>query len=241
MSFDNQNKDDGSSSSIDSSTDAELSRSSEVDCSAASRENSVAGDTHSLSANSFDDIDVFDFAIIGAGVVGTAIAREITKYTSSVILIDVLDDVGAGTSKANTAILHTGFDMKPGTLESKLVSRGYKLLLDYSRENGICIEELGAILVAWNETELNELQNIKSSASKNGYHQTKLLSAAQVYELEENLAAGALGGLLIPDEFIIDPWSVSVAFATQAVNAGAKLQLNAKVEKIKSSGDSNIN
>ena len=174
----------------------------------------------------------FDFAIIGAGVVGTAIARELTQYTSSVVLIDSLDDVGAGTSKANTAILHTGFDMKPGTLESRLVSQGYKLLLEFARKSSISVEETGAILVAWNEAEVAELEHIQARAVENGYLKTQLISSQEIYDREPHLGRGALAGLEVPDEFIIDPWSVSVAFATQAKIRGAEVRLNSEVTSV---------
>lgn len=171
----------------------------------------------------------YEFAIIGAGVVGTAIARELTKCTSSVVIIDAQDDVGAGTSKANTAILHTGFDMKPNTIESILVSQGYRMLLDFAMEANICVERTGAILVAWNQDELTELKNIQRRAVKNGYLKSQLLSSDEVLKLEPNLGSGVLGGLEIPDEFIIDPWSVSIAFATQAKRAGADFKFDSEV------------
>ncbi len=174
----------------------------------------------------------FDFVVIGAGVVGCAIAREITKYSNSVALIDRLDDVGADTSKANTAILHTGFDMKPGTLESRLVREGYELLYQYAKDNQISVEETGAILVAWNETELAELDNILENAKANNYLQARKITSSEIYEFEPNLNPGALGGLLIPNEYIIDPWSVSISFASQAIKAGLKLFLNTKVLEI---------
>ena len=77
---------------------------------------------------------VADVAVIGAGLVGSAIARELAGYELSVILLEARTDVGDGTSKANTAILHTGFDAKPGTLESRLVRAGYRLLSDYASQ-----------------------------------------------------------------------------------------------------------
>ncbi len=70
----------------------------------------------------------YDFVVLGAGIVGSAIARELARYDLTLALVEARDDVGDGTSKANTAILHTGFDAKPGTLESRMVSRGYTLL-----------------------------------------------------------------------------------------------------------------
>ena len=143
--------------------------------------------------------------------------------------------MGAGTSKANTAILHTGFDMKPHTLESDLVSQGYRLLLDYARETNICVEQTGAILVAWTQDEVAELANIQKNAVENGYLNSRLLESDEIQKLEPDLGAGILGGLEIPDEFIIDPWSVSVAFATQAQRAGAEFKFNSEVLSIEQS------
>ena len=92
-----------------------------------------------------------DVLIAGAEVVGCAIARELTRFDLRVMLLEAGPDVGAGTSKANTALLHTGFDAKPGTLESRLVVRGYELLGRYAERVGIPVEHTGALLVAWNE------------------------------------------------------------------------------------------
>ena len=173
--------------------------------------------------------NIYDVAIIGAGVVGTAIARELAQHDLSIVLIDAASDVGDGTSKANTAILHTGFDMVPGSLESTLVARGYYLLRDYSRDVGIAVEELGALLVAWNEEELANLPKLQAKAVENGYKDSVIISAADVYSREAHLGKGALGALYVPGEWIIDPWSPIVAFATQAKLAGTQLRLNTKV------------
>lgn len=175
---------------------------------------------------------VYDLAIIGAGVVGCALAREFAAHNLSVILIDSNSDVGEGTSKANTAILHTGFDMTPGSLESKLVSAGYQLLKNYATEVGIAVEKLGALLVAWNQEELSNLPKLKEKAVENGYTKCEIISPDKLYELEPNLASGALGALTVPDEWIIDPWSPIIAFATQAKLAGAEIKLATKIEEV---------
>ena len=96
----------------------------------------------------------YDVAVIGAGVVGAAIARELSQYRLRCVLLEAASDVGTGTSKANTAILHTGFDAKPGTLEARLVRRGYALLNAYGPTAGIPIEPIGALLVAWDAEQL---------------------------------------------------------------------------------------
>ena len=102
-----------------------------------------------------------DVAIVGAGVVGCAIARELSHFDLRVTLLEAGPDVGAGTSKANTALLHTGFDAKPGTLEARLVPRGFELLSEYAGRVGIPVERTGALLVAWNEEQLAEVPGLE--------------------------------------------------------------------------------
>jgi glycerol-3-phosphate dehydrogenase len=111
-----------------------------------------------------------DVVIAGAGVVGTAIARELTRFGLSVTLLEAGPDVGAGTSKANTALLHTGFDAKPGTVEARLVPRGCELLAVYAERVGIPVERTGALLVAWDEDQRAELHGIVERSRANGYH-----------------------------------------------------------------------
>jgi glycerol-3-phosphate dehydrogenase len=175
---------------------------------------------------------VLDVAIIGAGVVGAAIARELSRYDLAVVLIDAAPDVGTGTSKANTAILHTGFDAKPDTLEAALVRRGWELHNQLAPELGIPIERTGAVLVAWTPEELAELEPIRERAAANGYANTRRLGAAEVYECEPNLGPGALGGLEVPDESIVCTFTAPLAFATQAVANGVRLLLGRRVTGI---------
>ena len=122
--------------------------------------------------------EVFDVAVIGGGVVGCAVARELSGYQLSVALLEAKDDVGDGTSKANTAILHTGFDATPGTLESRLVPRGYQLLSSYAAERGHSgrahrrgprrVDRRGA----------GRLPGLRDKASRNGYQRCELIGAA---------------------------------------------------------------
>src|SRR3954471_7279361 len=107
--------------------------------------------------------------VIGAGVVGAAIARELSRYRLRVTLLEAGRDVGAGTSKANTALLHTGFDAKPGTIEAVLVRRGFELLGAYAARVGIPVERTGALLVAWDEEQLDALSGIAAAARANGH------------------------------------------------------------------------
>ncbi len=171
----------------------------------------------------------YDVAIIGAGVVGTAIGRQLARYRLRTVILDRAVDVGTGTSKANTAILHTGFDTEPGSLESSLVRRGHQLLGAYARAAGIAHEETGAVLVAWDAEQEARLDDVLSKAQANGYQRATRLALDELRRREPHLGDGATGAVVIPDESIICPWSTSIAFATEAVRAGVELRLGTTV------------
>jgi glycerol-3-phosphate dehydrogenase len=172
----------------------------------------------------------YDVAVIGAGVVGAAIARELAHYRLRCILLEAAGDVGTGTSKANTAILHTGFDATPGTLEARLVRRGHALLLAHAPSAGIPIEPIGALLVAWDAEQLAALPGIAERAAQNGYAAAQSISAGELYRREPHLGAGALGALSIPDEGLICPFTPPLSFATDAVVNGVELALDSPVD-----------
>jgi glycerol-3-phosphate dehydrogenase len=167
--------------------------------------------------------------VIGAGVVGAAIARELSRSQMRCALIEAGNDVGVGTSKANTALLHTGFDAKPGTLEARLVRRGFELLGAYAAEVGIPVERTGALLVAWSEEQLGEFPGIVERAHANGYRAIARVDPDELYRREPHLGPGALGALEVPDESIICPFTTPIAFATEAVMSGCHLRLRTTV------------
>jgi glycerol-3-phosphate dehydrogenase len=176
----------------------------------------------------------FDVAVVGAGVVGAAIARDLTLRSASCVLVEAGPDVGAGTSKANTAILHTGFDAKPGTLEARLLPRGYELLSEYAAGAGIPLERTGALLVAWTEEQRRALTAIEDTAVQNGYRNARPVSGDELYRREPALGPGATGALEIPGEGIVCPFTTTLAYATEAVQSGCELALNARVTAIES-------
>jgi glycerol-3-phosphate dehydrogenase len=176
---------------------------------------------------------VYDIAIIGAGAVGSAIARELSRYDLKIALLESNPDVGMGTSKASTAIWHTGYDAKPGSLESKLLKRSYKLMDKYLVEANIAHERIGGLLIAWNQEQFDTLPKLLQQAYDNGDTDIKIISADEIYQREPSLNQGALGGLYVPGEGILCTFSVPLAFAYQAVENGVELFLNRQVKEIK--------
>ncbi|ETK36466.1 NAD(P)/FAD-dependent oxidoreductase [Microbispora sp. ATCC PTA-5024] len=185
-------------------------------------------------------VGAVDVAVIGAGVVGAAVARELAGYDLSVALVEARCDVGDGTSKANTAILHTGFDATPGTLESRLVRRGYDLLGAYAAATGIPVERTGAVLVAWTEEELAALPGLAGKAAANGCRDCAPAGPDEVYAMVPALGPGVLGGLTVPGESIVCPWTTTLAFATEALARGVHLLLNARVEAVARDGGQTV-
>src|SRR5918995_556569 len=128
-----------------------------------------------------------DVAIVGAGVVGCAVARELSQFDLRVTLLEAGPDVGAGTSKANTALLHTGFDAKPGTREARLVPRGYELLSSYAAATGIPVERSGALLGAGEEAQLGESPGVAERPRASGYAATRELAQGELTRREPRL------------------------------------------------------
>jgi glycerol-3-phosphate dehydrogenase len=172
-----------------------------------------------------------DVVVVGAGVVGCAIARELSLFDLRVTLLEAGPDVGAGTSKANTALLHTGFDAKPGTLEARLVSRGHRLLGEYAGRVGIPVERTGALLVAWDAEQLAHFPAIVEQAAANGETLYEL-SVEELYRREPHLGQGARGALEIAGEGLVCPFTTPLAFATEAVLAGCELRRGTEVRGV---------
>jgi len=180
------------------------------------------------------DVDV---AVIGAGVVGCAIARALAQSGCSVALLDAAHDVGTASSKANTAIVHTGFDTVPGTLESSLVARGSELLHRFADDAGIALERTGALLVAWDGEQAKALEGLLDKAHANGCLDAALIDSAEVRRREPQLGPLAGPGLEVPGESIIDPWSVTLAFAVDALRSAAQLFLGRRVLSVAEEAD----
>lgn len=170
-----------------------------------------------------------DFAIIGAGVVGCAIARRLTLDGARVCVLEKAADVLDGASKGNSAILHTGFDAPPGSLEQRCIADGYQQYLTEHAQLGLPLLRCGAMVLAWTEEEQQSLDALIDKAHANGVSNAEPMSHHQINTTEPHLASHVKGGFRIPGEYLIDPWATAHAYIMQALANGASLQRDAEV------------
>jgi len=181
--------------------------------------------------------DVFDIAIIGGGVVGCALARKFILEGAKVILLEKGADILSGASKANSAILHTGFDAPLGSLELECMQAGYKEYLQIFKDFDLPLLKTNAHVVAWNDEQMVRLPDIEKQAHQNHVDNVHIIDSKELFKREPCLTRSALGAVSIPGEFVIDPWSSPLAYITQAVLNGAQVRFNYAVSSGKFDGD----
>ncbi|MCP4400029.1 MAG: NAD(P)/FAD-dependent oxidoreductase [bacterium] len=172
------------------------------------------------------DVDVL---IIGAGAVGVALARELSRFELHILVVDRLNDVGGDASKSNSAIVHTGFDAPPGSLESAMVVHANPMYDELCRNLEIPFRRVGAVLVAVTEEEEAELPRIMAKARANHVYDVVPLTPNQVHELEPAVTPKVRAGLYVPRESIIDPFILVVAQAENAAVNGVTFLTNCEV------------
>lgn len=165
----------------------------------------------------------FDLAVIGAGVVGCAIFRRFALCGLKCVLIERGADILSGVSKANSAMLHTGFDAPPGSLEHACIRAGHAEYLEIHENLNLPLLETGGVLVAWTPQELAKLPAIVTQAHQNGVGDVRQVEAVDVLKREPHLASDALGGVVVPGEHVIDPWSAPLAYALQGIAHGGEV------------------
>lgn len=165
----------------------------------------------------------FDVAVIGGGVVGCAIARRFVLDGARVVLLEKAADILDGASKANSAILHTGFDAPPGSVEAACIAAGHAEYRDIHAALGLPLDRAGALVLAWSEAEEARLPALMEQARANGVTDVAALTGAQLLAREPGLSTRVRAGFVVPREALIDPWSAPLAYLMQAVENGALL------------------
>jgi glycerol-3-phosphate dehydrogenase len=171
----------------------------------------------------------FDIAVIGGGVVGLAILRRFAMSGLKCVLLEKGADILSGASKGNSALLHTGFDAPAKSLELQCMKAGYAEYLDIRQKLNLPLLETGAVVVAWAQDDHAVLDAIVKKAHVNGVDDVKRLTQTELRMREHQLSKSALGGVWVPGEHVIDPWSAPLAYAHQAIAHGAVIVREAEV------------
>ena len=174
-----------------------------------------------------------DIIVIGAGVVGCAIARELSKYKLDVLVIDKNEDVSEGISKANSGIIHDGYNEKKGTLKAKLNLQGNKMMDELANELQFPFKRNGALVLAFNEEELERLKLLKSNGENLGVEGLELLNKEEVLDLESNINQDVVGALHVKTSGIVSPYEMTLALGENAVENGVEFKLGLAVIDIK--------
>ena len=174
----------------------------------------------------------YDVVIIGGGVVGTAIARELSRYHLAIALLEKETELAFGVSKSNSGIIHPGTQHTPGSLKGKLCVQGNALTKKLARELYIDFKEVGELIVAFNEEELMRLLQLKKDGQALGVPGLKMVDRSWLRKHEPNLSDKAFAALYAPTAGIISPYRWVYDFAENAKANGVEIHTETKVEKI---------
>jgi glycerol-3-phosphate dehydrogenase len=174
----------------------------------------------------------YDVAIIGCGIVGAAAAYELGKYDLNVLVLEAENDVAVGTTKANSAILHAGYDPEPGSLMARLNVEGVGLAKELCEKLDIPRRECGSLVLAFSAEDEAHIKQLYERGVKNGVPDLQILDREAVLAMEPNLSDAVIAALYAPTAAIVSPWEYCIALAETAVKNGVTLQRNAAVTAI---------
>ena len=175
---------------------------------------------------------MYDIIIIGAGVTGAAVARELSRYDARICVLEREEDVCCGTSKANSAIVHAGFDAAEGSLMARFNVRGNELMEGLAKDLDIPFKRNGSLVVCIHKEELDGLKDLYDRGVKNGVPDLKILSREELLEMEPNLSENAEGALYAPTGGIICPFKLNIALAENAFVNGVEFRFNTRAEAL---------
>ncbi|MDK0707324.1 NAD(P)/FAD-dependent oxidoreductase [Clostridium perfringens] len=173
-----------------------------------------------------------DIIVIGAGVVGCSIARELSKYNLDVLVVEKNSDVSEGISKGNSGIVHAGYNEKIGTLKAKLNIEGNKIFDDLSRDLQFPFKRNGAFILAFKDEEMKNLESLKENGEKLGVEGLEILTREEALNIEPNLNKEIVGVLNVKTSGIVSPYEMTIALAENAAENGVEFKLNSKVTSI---------
>lgn len=180
---------------------------------------------------------MYDIIIIGGGVSGAAIARELSRYKAEICLVEKEEDVCSGTSKANSAIIHAGYDAVPGTLKAKLNVRGNEMMEELAKDLDFPFKRNGSLVLCRNEEDMPALQMLLERGTENGVKGLRILNKAEVLAMEPNAADNIHAALYAPTGGIVCPFELNIALAESAYMNGVAFRFQTEVQDIKKTPD----
>ena len=175
---------------------------------------------------------MYDVIIIGAGVSGSAAARELSRYDLKVGVLEKEEDVCCGTSKANSGIVHAGFDARPGSLMAKMNVRGNQMMEQLAEDLDIPFERNGSLVLCFAKDEMERLEKLKKQGEENGVKRLQILSGEEVRRMEPDLSKEVYAALYAPTGGIVCPFELNLALAENACQNGAEFYFDTAVEQI---------
>lgn len=174
----------------------------------------------------------YDVAVIGAGVIGSLIARELSRYSLKIALVEKCNDMAMGTSKANSAIVHAGFDAKPGSMKAKFNVEGTALMPELCKTLGVPFKPVGSLVVAFSDEEVETLESLLKRGNENGVPGLEIYGKEKLKEAEPYISDEAKAALWAPTAGIVCPYELTIAAAENAVVNGTDFIRNFEVKKI---------
>ena len=176
-----------------------------------------------------EEIDLYDIIVIGAGVTGCAVARYLSRYQGKMLVLEREEDVCCGTSKANSAIVHAGFDAAHGSLMAKMNVQGNLMMPALAQELDFPFQMNGSLVVCMSEEDLPKLRELYENGVKNGVEKLEIVDAQRLHELEPNVSKNAVAALWAPTGGIVCPFNLTIALAENAYANGVEFQFNTQV------------
>ena len=185
----------------------------------------------------FTTDDIFDVAVIGAGIVGCAIFKEFCEQGAKTVLVEKENDILEGASKGNSAILHTGFDAPPESLELECIKRGYEEYMSIKDEMNLQLKPTKAMVVAWSDEQSDKLESILQKGLNNGVSELEMIGADTISKMEPNLSSDAKAAIVVHGESVIDAWSAPLAYVKKGVACGGKCAFSHEVKNGEYNGE----
>lgn len=180
--------------------------------------------------------ETFDIAIVGAGITGCAIARQLARFELSICVVEAANDIALGASKANGGLVHAGYDPAPGTVKAQVNARGCELYGTWAQELGFLFCRTGSMVLGFNDEDRAHLEQLRSNGLTNGVPELSIVGPDHIHELEPHASADATCALWCPSTGFVDPFEVAIAALENAVANGATFMRSAPVEAIEVAG-----